>query len=59
VWADGYLTTHPADGHQAIEILGKTNTATISQTVATEPSATYTLTFFHSPRPGYRSRFRS
>ena len=60
LWSDGFASgpsglTYAADGRQNLEILSQSNSATISQAIATEPNKDYFFSFFHTPRPGVDS----
>lgn len=60
LWSDGFASgpsgpTYSADGRQNLEILGQTNSATVSQSIPTEQGKTYIFSFYHTPRPGVDS----
>lgn len=60
LWSDGFASgpsgpTYAADGRQNLEILSQTNSATVSQSISTEPGKDYVFSFFHTPRPGVDS----
>jgi hypothetical protein len=62
IWTNGWSNkrtgvgpVYSADGGQNLEILSDTNQATVWQAVPTVPGASYTFSFFHTPRPGTES----
>ncbi len=62
IWPSGWYNKntgvgpcYSADGLQNLEILSDTNNVSVWQTVPTVPGSTYTLSFFHTPRPGAES----